>query len=62
MESCSSINGGVTSSNDTPRHARSGNEPPPLLRLEILSGPSSGREMTIDDAESQVHLETKLGF
>ena len=38
------------------RRSRDEAERPPLLRLEILSGPSSGRDVTIDDAGTQVRL------
>lgn len=47
-------NGSQTLPQFTSKRSRDEAERPPLLRLEILSGPSSGREVTIDDADAQV--------
>lgn len=48
------MNGICDPSSKATKRYREEEERPPLLRLEILSGPSSGREITIDDADTQV--------
>lgn len=51
------MNGASSSWQGAFRKGRDDGERPPLLRMEILSGPGSGREITIDDANAQVcHL------
>lgn len=39
---------------DTKRSRLESQPPPPLLRLDVLSGPSSGRDITIENPSRQV--------
>ena len=58
--SMGSLNGSRASYQYGSRRSRDEGERPPLLQLEILSGPSSGREVTIDDADTQARAQLSL--